>query len=173
VHDRPGSGYVTGHLNLSLGCRARIRSMEIEALRKFRGRNPRGYFEDLSWDVRQRVYAWLDKFVARRTTRFGYVPRWLFPIYVGQARRLALNPPTSSWGHKMLAKRGGFAVQRRYRAEGRAGQSHPAHHAARVSASRRRWKKTGKGARATGHESAPSRIHKPARNLEKYDRGYV
>ena len=33
--------------------------------------------------------------------------------------RLALNPPTSSWGRSMLAKRGGLAVQRRYRLEGR------------------------------------------------------
>jgi hypothetical protein len=42
----------------------------------------------------------------------------------------------------MLAKRGGYAVQRRYRAEGRTGKLHPAHHAALVSASKRRWKKT-------------------------------
>jgi hypothetical protein len=113
--------------------------MRIEGLRKFRGRNPRGYFQDLSWDVRQRAYAWLNKFVTRRRARFGYVPRWLFAIYVGLAKRLALNPPTSAWGHKMLAKRGGYAVQRRYRAEGRVGKLHPAHHAALVSASRRRW----------------------------------
>jgi integrase len=29
------------------------------------------------------------------------------------------NPPTSAWGRSMLAKRGGLAVQRRYRLEGR------------------------------------------------------
>jgi hypothetical protein len=43
----------------------------------------------------------------------------VFAIYCGQAKRLALNPPTSSWGRSMLAKRGGLAVQRRYRLEGR------------------------------------------------------
>ena len=49
----------------------------------------------------------------------GGVPGWLFAIYCGQAKRLALNPPTSSWGRSMLAKLGGLAVQRRYRLEGR------------------------------------------------------
>ena len=27
---------------------------------------------------------------------------WLFAIYVGQAKRLALNPPDSAWGRQML-----------------------------------------------------------------------
>lgn len=117
-------------------------TVRIEELKKFRGRNPRGYFEDLPWEVRNRACAWLDKFVTRRKARFGDVPKWLFPIYVGQAKRLALNPPTAAWGRSMLAKRGGYAVQHRYQAEGRTGKAHPAHHAARVSASKRRWKKT-------------------------------
>jgi hypothetical protein len=43
----------------------------------------------------------------------------LFAIYVGKAKYLALNPPTSEWGRLMLAKRGGKAVQRKYRLEGR------------------------------------------------------
>jgi hypothetical protein len=116
--------------------------MRIDGLRKFRGRNLRGYFEDLPWEVRNRAYLWLDKFVTRRKARFGDVPKWLFAIYVGQAKRLALNPPTAAWGRKMLAKRGGYAVQRSYQAEGRTGKAHPAHHAARVSASKRRWKQT-------------------------------
>jgi hypothetical protein len=47
------------------------------------------------------------------------LPPWRFAILCGQARRLALNPPDSAWGHRMLAKRGGLAVQRRYRLEGR------------------------------------------------------
>jgi hypothetical protein len=116
--------------------------MRIEALREFRGRNPHGYFTDLPWETRQRAYEWLNKFVTRRKARFGHVPLWLFAIYVGQAKRLALNPPTVAWGRRMLAKRGGYAVQRRYRAEGRVGKLHPAHYAARVSASKRRWNKT-------------------------------
>ncbi len=116
--------------------------MLIDGLKKFRNRNPRGYFEDLPWDVRQLAYSWLHKFVTRRKARFGSVPRWLFAIYVGQAKRLAVNPPTAAWGRSMLSRRGGYAVQRRYQIEGRVGKLHPAHHAARVSASKRRWQKT-------------------------------
>lgn len=115
--------------------------MRIEGLKKFRGRNPRGYFQDLPWEVRNRAYALLHKFCER----WGRdLPRWRFAILVGQAKRLARmsDDDRSAWGHKMLAKRGGYAVQRKYRAEGRVGKLHPAHHAARVSASKRRWKRT-------------------------------
>ena len=38
---------------------------------------------------------------------------------MGQARRLALNPPTSAWGRSMRARKGGLAAQARYRSEGR------------------------------------------------------
>lgn len=93
--------------------------MKIDGLRKFRGRNPRGYFADMPWEVRQRAYSWLNRFVTRRRARFGHVPRWLFAIYVGQAKRLALNPPTATWGRSMLARRGGYAAQQRFRMEGR------------------------------------------------------
>jgi hypothetical protein len=115
--------------------------MRIEGLRKFRGRNPRGYFEDLLWEAKQRVQMYLSRFCERWR---GDLPRWRFAILVGQAQRLARmsDEDRSAWGRKMLAKRGGYAVQRRYRAEGRVGKLHPAHHAARVSASKRRWKKT-------------------------------
>jgi hypothetical protein len=58
----------------------------------------------------------------------------------GQAKRLALDPPTSAWGRSMLAKRGGYATQHEYRAAGRVGPKHPAHRAASVSASRRKWR---------------------------------
>ena len=115
--------------------------MRIDGLRKFRGRNPHGYFEDLPWEVRQRAQMWLHKFCER----WGHdLPPYRFAILVGQAERLAWTSPAerSAWGRKMLAKRGGYAVQQRYRAEGRTGAPHPAHHAARVSASKRRWKKT-------------------------------
>jgi hypothetical protein len=93
--------------------------MRISQLDDYRHRNPRGYFRDLPWDVRQRAYRWLDRFIRRREATHGGVPGWLFAIYVGQAKRLAVNPPTSAWGRSMLAKRGGLAVQRRYRLEGR------------------------------------------------------
>lgn len=44
---------------------------------------------------------------------------WLFALYVGQAKRLALHPPTSQWGRSMLAKRGGYGAQRRFLCEER------------------------------------------------------
>jgi hypothetical protein len=52
------------------------------------------------------------------------LPHWreesrLKPILVGQARRLALDPPDSAWGRRMLAKRGGYAAHEKYRAERR------------------------------------------------------
>lgn len=75
----------------------------------------RGYFDDLPWETRQSAWNWLSKFLRRHPHR----PNWLLPILVGQARRLALNPPTPAWGRSMLARRGGYAVQRRFRAEGR------------------------------------------------------
>jgi len=91
----------------------------ILELKKYQGRNPNGYFQDLDWLVQQRAYRWLHRFCERARRRRGYVAQWLFAIYVGQAKRLALNPPTSEWGRSMLAMRGGHAVQRRYLLEGR------------------------------------------------------
>jgi hypothetical protein len=93
--------------------------VRIPGLRKYQGRNPDGYFQDLDWPTRQQAYAWLDRLRAKGRRERGWVPQWLFAIYVGQARRLARNPPTSEWSRWMNAKKGGYAVQRRYRAEGR------------------------------------------------------
>lgn len=93
--------------------------MRIPRLADYPHKTGLGYFQELPPDARQRAYQWLDRFIRRREATHGGVPGWLFPIYCGQAKRLALNPPTSSWGRSMLAKRGGLAVQRRYRLEGR------------------------------------------------------
>ncbi len=93
--------------------------MRISNLDRYRNKSRLSYFQDLPWDARRRAYQWLDRFVKRWEAREGIIPPWRFAILVGQARRLALNPPTSSWGRSMLAKRGGLAVQRRYRLEGR------------------------------------------------------
>jgi len=113
--------------------------MKIEGLSNYRGRNPHGYFQDLPWKVRQRAYAWLSRFLKRHP----YCPRWRFAILVGQAKRLALmsDDELSAWGRSMQAKHGGYAVQRRYRQEGRVGPDHPAHKAAEVSAAQRKWRK--------------------------------
>lgn len=100
-------------------------SMKIFALDNFRRRNPKGYFADFPLDARHRAYQWLHRFV----TRWGNdMPNWRFAILVGQAKRLALNPPTSSGGRSMLAKRGGLAVQQKYRSE----DKHPTRRATRA-----------------------------------------
>jgi hypothetical protein len=113
--------------------------MKISGLNNYRGRNPHGYFQDLPWEVRQQAQAWLSRFLGRHP----HCPRWLFPILVGQARRLALmsDEERSAWGRSMLAKRGGYAVQRCYGMEGRTGFAHPAHKAAITSAAQRKWRK--------------------------------
>ena len=72
-------------------------------------------------------------------------------ILVGVARRLALNPPTAAWGRSMHAKRGGYAVQRKYVLEGRTGPRHPARKAARVSAQRRNRRKAQKERERLGY----------------------
>jgi len=113
--------------------------VKIKGLSDYRGRNPHGYFQDLPWDVRQRAHAWLSRLLKRHP----HYPRWLFPILVGQAKRLALmsDEERSAWGRSMQAKQGGYAVQKRYRREGRIGPDHPAHKAAEVSAAQRKWRK--------------------------------
>jgi hypothetical protein len=92
--------------------------MRIDNLRKYRGRKPDGYFQDLPWEVRQRANAWLGKFCRRWGSN---LPPWRLAILVGQAKRLAQMSDTerSVWGRKMLAKRGGYAVQELYRTDGR------------------------------------------------------
>jgi hypothetical protein len=94
-------------------------------------------FEGLSPQQEQEASHLLAKFLRRHPD----CPAWLYPILVGNARRLALNPPSSAWGRSMRAKKGGYATQRRYRIEGRTGPQHPAHYAATVSASKRKWRK--------------------------------
>jgi hypothetical protein len=46
------------------------------------------------------------------------LPAWRKAILVGRARRLATHPPDSNWGRRMLAKRGGYAIQEKYRQQG-------------------------------------------------------
>lgn len=125
--------------------------MRINGLKKYRDRNPHGYFEDLPGEVRRRASYWLHRLMEKGRAERGSVPQWLSAIYVGQARRLALNPPTPAWGRSMLARRGGLAVQRRYRAEGRVGLKHPAQLAARSRAKRQAAIKEARKLGATRH----------------------
>jgi hypothetical protein len=112
--------------------------MRIEGLRKYRHRPS---IEDLPEPFRSDAWHWYHRILRKRQS-LGKPTRapWLRAILIGQAKRLALNPPTSAWGRSMLAKRGGYATQQEYRAAGRVGPKHPAHRAAAISASRRRWR---------------------------------
>jgi hypothetical protein len=57
--------------------------------------------------------------LSRFCRRWGNdLPSWRYALLVGQAKRLALHPPDSAWGRRMLAKRGGLAAQRKCRFEG-------------------------------------------------------
>jgi len=116
-----------------------MRGRQIPGIKKYQGRNPAGYFEDLPWDVQRAARMWLWRFCQKWGRDLS---PWRFAILVGQAKRLALNPPDSAWGRSMLAKRGGKAVQRKYRHEGR----HPteaATWARRAKAQARRRRKQG------------------------------
>ncbi len=126
-----------------------MESMRIESLKKYRGRNPNGYFQDLPWPIRQRAYRWLHYFCERARRQRGSVPQWLFAIYCGQAKRLAKHPPSYDWSRWMNAKKGGYAVQRRYRHEGR----HPTAKATQVRLSRQRIQKQ-REARRTAEQQA-------------------
>jgi len=93
--------------------------MKIPILRKFqksRGREP---FADLPFELRVIATMRLERFIERRWNAYGFVAPWLYGIYCGQAKRLVLNPPTPEWGRRLRAIRGGKAVQRKYKQEGR------------------------------------------------------
>ena len=96
----------------------KTRKTRIPALARYQGRHPEGSFADLTREQKQAAEMWLWRF----RQRWGRdLPQWRNAILVGQARRLALNPPTSDWGRRMRAIRGGLAVQRLYRREGSSG----------------------------------------------------
>jgi hypothetical protein len=105
--------------------------VRISGLKQFRKNRAGGrYFEDLPWPVQREARRWLWKF----RQRWGRnLPVWRFAILVGQAKRLALNPPSSGWGRKMLAKRGGKAAQRKYQFEGQ--------HPTQAATQARYWKR--------------------------------
>lgn len=93
-----------------------MQTKRIPSLQKYRGSTSNGNFDALPPDARKRAQVWLY----RLCQRWGNdLPAWRYAILVGQAKRLAKSPPDSAWGRKMLATRGGRAVQNLYRFEGR------------------------------------------------------
>jgi len=109
--------------------------MRIEGLKSYRHRPS---IEDLPEPFRSDAKQWYHRILRKRQS-LGKPTRapWLRAILMGQAKRLALNPPTSAWGRSMLAKRGGHATQQAYRDAGRVGPKHPAHRATLISAMQR------------------------------------
>jgi len=77
---------------------------------------PGGAFAGLTWQQQRVAEQWYYKFCKRWA---GNLPQWRRGILTGVARRLALNPPVPDWGRRMLATRGGRAVQEKYKREGR------------------------------------------------------
>jgi hypothetical protein len=128
--------------------------MRIDGLKKYRGRDPKGYFEDLPCELRQRALGWLHHLCEPWGTD---LPSWRMAILIGQARRLARTSPEerSEWGRRMLAKLGGLRTQQGYREQGRTGSKHPAHKAARVSAIRRRICKEEQAQETVGQPPKP------------------
>lgn len=130
--------------------------MKIQALKKHRNKNPNGYFADLSPLLRRSATNWLTRFLEQRRRNGQATPLWTFAILVGQAKRLAVNPPTSAWGRSMQAKRGGKAVQRKYRREGR--------HPTQAATLARYWKrKAGQRAKAEAERRERLGLGKAAR----------
>jgi hypothetical protein len=94
-------------------------TMRIPGLKKYQAAGRGKFFEDLTPEQRARAHQWLRRFIERRRAQGLSLEPWLRAIYYGQAKRLALNPPSSGWGRSMRAKKGGYAVQRKYHLEGR------------------------------------------------------
>lgn len=117
--------------------------MRIRGLKEYQRRGRRGVFCDLEPDQRQAAIRILRRLFERWK---GDLPQWRRAILIGQAKRLALNPPDSSWGRSMLARRGGYAVQRMYRMEGK----HPTEKATRVRVLRRKSLSTGQARAGNG-----------------------
>ena len=91
---------------------AQKRSKRIPGLEPYRRRPPNGTFETLQFEARRKAQMLLWGFCQRWGND---LPPWRRAILVGQAKRLALNPPDSAWARRMLAKRGRLAAQKDYR----------------------------------------------------------
>ena len=112
-----------------------LRGMKILGFARRPRRYKRDLFDDLPLEIRWRAEGWLAEFCRRWK---GNLPSWRRAILIGRARWLALNPPTSEWGRAMLARLGGLRVQELYREQGRTGEKHPSHKAARISVAHRK-----------------------------------
>ena len=111
--------------------------MSIPGLSNYQRRHTNGPFDNLPADRRGLALLWLEKF----KRRWGKdLPQWRLAILIGQAKRLALHPPSSQWGRSMHGKRGGHAVQRKYWLRGQ----HPTEKATRIRLLKQEGAKTKK-----------------------------
>jgi hypothetical protein len=105
--------------------------MRIDALKNYQRRHTGGPFDSLPAHLRTSAMRWLECF----RKRWGKdLPQWRLAILIGQAKRLALHPPTPQWGRSMHGKKGGHAVQREYWLRGR----NPTEKATRIRIIKRR-----------------------------------
>jgi hypothetical protein len=79
--------------------------MGIDGLKKYQRRHIQGPFDSLPSHLRITAVRWLEHFRKRWEKD---LPRWRLAILIGQAKRLALNPPTPEWGRSMHGKRVGM-----------------------------------------------------------------
>ncbi len=138
--------------------------MRIDGLKKYQRRDRRDYFSDLPPPVRARAERLLKQFQARWAHD---LPPWRFAILVGRARSLALNPPDSAWGRSMHAKKGGHAVQRRYRLERR----HPTEKATRRRLALLKARKAEMARLQASRPSSPQPFQPPRRTIEWHPPG--
>jgi hypothetical protein len=96
----------------------RTRGVKIEGLKR-KPKREGGKFDDLPYELQERAKYWLKRILDKRRRLGKKRTGWVYPLLVGQARRLAKNPPTAAWGRSMAARKGGYAVQQQYRMEGR------------------------------------------------------
>jgi len=75
--------------------------------------------QELPEPYRTQALALWRFFCERRRRERGSVEPWYYGMAAGIAKRLVLNPFTSARGRSMLSKRGGYATQAKFRAEGR------------------------------------------------------
>jgi hypothetical protein len=93
---------------------------QIEELQHYRNRPS---IDELPSPLRLRARQWWNDLVAQARKRGRRLDSWYVAILWGQAKRLARTTPEerTKWGRSMHSRRGGLAVQRKYREEGRTG----------------------------------------------------
>jgi hypothetical protein len=94
-------------------------------------------FDDLPLERQQEAQRRLGRYYENHR---GDSRRGLRPILIGLARRWAMTTPEErrKVGLTLRATMAGYAVQRKYREQGRTGEKHPSQKAARISVAHRK-----------------------------------